>query len=107
MNEIEQFFFDWKYTSIAFFSSVGFILAVGRIATLMFAAYLKSVSEAVEKALINQRQDNQGDVISEFIKIIKNQQDDIKRYCKAKEDDAIASTICKQLLERNNITIKE
>jgi len=104
MNEIEQFFFSCRYTSLAFFSSVGFILAVGRISALIFSAYLKSVSSAVEQGLTNQRQDNQGDVINEFVGIIKEQQKDIKRYCKAKEDDAIDSALCKTLLANNNIT---
>ena len=93
MNEVELFFFTWKYTSIAFFSSIGFIVAMGRIASFLMGAHNRIVSDAVEQALIKQRQDNQGDILDEFIKVIKEQQSDIKRYCKAKEDDAINSAI--------------
>ena len=104
LHPVELFFKNWSYTVAAGMSSILFVVAMGRIISMAAQAYLKSVSSAVEQALTNQRQDNQGDVISEFVGIIKEQQKDIKRYCKAKEDDAIDSALCKTLLANNNIT---
>lgn len=107
MNEIETFFFTWRYTAGAFFSSVAFVLTIGRISSLLISAHVKSVSDAVEQALINQRQDNHADVIGEFILIIKDQAADNKRYCAVVNKSANINAKVLQLLERNNITIKD
>ena len=104
LHPIEVFFKNWSYTAGAIMSSILFLVAMGRIIGFAVSALNSIITKAAEQAITNQRQDNQGDVISEFVKIIKDQQLDIKRYCKAKEDDAIDSALCKTLLANNNIT---
>lgn len=105
LHPVEIFFKNWSYTAGAVMSSILFVVAIGRIVSMIGQAYFKSVSEAVKQGLINQRQDNQAEVIDEFLKVIKEQQEDIKRYCRAKENDAIDSAISKQILQSNNVTI--
>lgn len=99
MHEVEQFFFNWKYTSVAFFSAFGFILAIWKIGAMIAKAHCSIVLNAVEQALIDQRQNYQAEAIDKLLEVIDEQQNDIRRYSKAKEDDAINSAKVALILE--------
>ena len=106
-SPIEIFFNNWSYTAGAIMSSVLFVVAVGRIVSMIAKAYIVSVEEAVKQALINQRQDNQAEVLDEFIKVIKEQQVDIKEYSKQLCRSADEKAAVNLFLKRRNVTLKD
>ncbi len=105
LHPIEIFFKNWSYTAGAVMSSILFVVAMGRIIGFAMKAHNSMIMKASVQALINQRQDNQADVIDQLLSVIKGQAADNKRYCAVINRSSSVNAKVAQLLQDKNIKI--
>jgi len=107
MEALEIFLSQWRNTVLFAFSVIGVLLTIVRIYGFCQARINGVIKEAVTLALIDQRQNNQAEVLDEFIGVIKEQQQDIKEYSKESCRNADEKAAVKMFLKRRNVTLKD